>query len=138
MICLQASVPMVPTPTIHQLSKRDRDKVDSKHSVAVPFNNQQLDMTTEPTTPSSSGMTATSTTTRICIKNLPPSFNDSKVKHHLYSNVPSLVLTDCKMLKTKDGRSRKIAFVGFKTPEVRLVHIVLYPFLQLRTHKTIL
>ncbi|KAL7485049.1 hypothetical protein ACHAW6_010646 [Cyclotella cf. meneghiniana] len=60
----------------------------------------------------------TSSTTRICIKNLPPSFDESKVKQHLQSNLSSLVLTDCKMLKTKDGRSRKIAFVGFKNSEM--------------------
>ena len=69
-------------------------------------------MTSEPSSSTSSS------TTRICIKNLPPSFNESKVKQHLHSNIPSLVLTDCKMLKTKDGRSRKIAFVGFKNSEV--------------------
>ncbi|KAL3797922.1 hypothetical protein ACHAWO_001403 [Cyclotella atomus] len=68
-------------------------------------------MTTEPS-PSAS------TTTRICIKNLPPSFNESKVKQHLHASIPSLVLTDCRMLKTKDGRSRKVAFVGFKSAEM--------------------
>eukprot|EP00804_Cyclotella_cryptica_P003228 CCRYP_010471-RA/>CCRYP_010471-RA protein AED:0.31 eAED:0.31 QI:168/1/1/1/1/1/2/2028/893 len=68
-------------------------------------------MTTQQSPPSSS-------TTRICIKNLPPSFDESKVKHHLQSNMSSLILTDCKMLKTKEGRSRKIAFVGFKDSEM--------------------
>lgn len=55
------------------------------------------------------------TSTRICIKNVPPSFDEAKLKSYLQSGQPSLKLTDCKLLKTKDGRSRKIAFVGFKT-----------------------
>ena len=58
------------------------------------------------------------TSTRICIKNVPPSFDEAKLKSYLQSGKPSLKLTDCKLLKTKDGRSRKIAFVGFKTHEM--------------------
>ena len=58
------------------------------------------------------------TTTRICIKNVPPSFDEIKLKSYLQSSQPSLKLTDCKLLKTKDGRSRKIAFVGFKTHDM--------------------
>mmetsp|Transcript_1770 Transcript_1770/g.3824 ORF Transcript_1770/g.3824 Transcript_1770/m.3824 type:complete len:860 (+) Transcript_1770:108-2687(+) len=56
--------------------------------------------------------------TRICIKNVPPSFDEAKLKSYLQSGQPSLKLTDCKLLKTKDGRSRKIAFVGFKTHDM--------------------
>eukprot|EP00580_Thalassiosira_gravida_P013877 CAMPEP_0201682814 /NCGR_PEP_ID=MMETSP0494-20130426/51808_1 /ASSEMBLY_ACC=CAM_ASM_000839 /TAXON_ID=420259 /ORGANISM="Thalassiosira gravida, Strain GMp14c1" /LENGTH=907 /DNA_ID=CAMNT_0048166577 /DNA_START=501 /DNA_END=3224 /DNA_ORIENTATION=+ len=58
-------------------------------------------------------------TTRACIKNLPPSFDETKLKRHLQqqSQSTSLKITDCKILKTKDGRSRKIAFVGFQTAE---------------------
>lgn len=58
------------------------------------------------------------TSTRICIKNVPPSFDEIKLKSYLQSSQPSLKLTDCKLLKTKDGRSRKIAFVGFKTHDM--------------------
>jgi multiple RNA-binding domain-containing protein 1 len=58
------------------------------------------------------------TSTRICIKNVPPSFDEAKLKYYLQSGQPSLKLTDCKLLKTKDGRSRKIAFVGFKTHDM--------------------
>ncbi|KAL7471201.1 hypothetical protein ACHAXS_011465 [Conticribra weissflogii] len=58
-------------------------------------------------------------TTRVCFKNLPPSFDENKLKKHLQSSSKDpLILTDCKILKTKDGRSRKIAFVGFKNPEM--------------------
>ncbi|KAL3821682.1 hypothetical protein ACHAXA_003240 [Cyclostephanos tholiformis] len=55
-------------------------------------------------------------TTRICIKNLHPSFDETQLKSHLRTVQPNLLITDCKILKTKDGRSRKIAFVGFQTP----------------------
>ena len=55
------------------------------------------------------------TTTRICIKNLHPSFDETKLKSHLRTAQPALLITDCKLLKTKDGLSRKIAFVGFQT-----------------------
>ena len=65
-------------------------------------------------TPSSS---TTTTTTRICIKNLPLSFtSETKLKTHLQSSQsqqPKLQITDCKILKTPQGKSRKIAFVGF-------------------------
>lgn len=57
--------------------------------------------------------------TRICIKNIPPTFTESKLRSHLISNsqIP-LVITDCKILRTKEGTSRKIGFVGFKTSEM--------------------
>ena len=53
-------------------------------------------------------------TTRICIKNVPPSYTESKLKSHLASSSEPLTITDCKILRTKDGVSRKLAFVGFK------------------------
>ena len=57
-------------------------------------------------------------TSRVCVKNVPPSCNESNLKSHLTSSDGSAVITDCKILRTKDGKSRKLAFVGFKTPEV--------------------
>lgn len=59
-------------------------------------------------------------TTRICIKNVPPSYTDSKLKAHLASSSEPLTITDCKILRTKDGVSRKLAFVGFKNHIVSL------------------
>mmetsp|Transcript_28719 Transcript_28719/g.65364 ORF Transcript_28719/g.65364 Transcript_28719/m.65364 type:complete len:870 (-) Transcript_28719:1-2610(-) len=58
----------------------------------------------------------TNSTTRICVKNMPPVYNEDKLKSLLTSSQPSLRITDCRILKTKDGRSRKIAFVGFRSP----------------------
>ncbi len=58
---------------------------------------------------------APATTTGICIKNLHPSFDETKLKSHLQTAQPALLIMDCKLLKTKDGQSPKIAFVGFQT-----------------------
>jgi len=66
--------------------------------------------------------TTTTKTTRVCIKGLPPNCNESALRKHLMntssSSSKSVVITDCKVLKTKDGKSRKIAFVGLKTSEM--------------------
>ncbi|KAL9183533.1 hypothetical protein ACHAXT_004389 [Thalassiosira profunda] len=59
---------------------------------------------------------APATTTRACVKNLPPSLTAAKLQAHLRSARPELRITDCRLLTTKDGKSRKIAFVGFATP----------------------
>eukprot|EP00559_Dactyliosolen_fragilissimus_P004746 CAMPEP_0184864338 /NCGR_PEP_ID=MMETSP0580-20130426/14552_1 /TAXON_ID=1118495 /ORGANISM="Dactyliosolen fragilissimus" /LENGTH=909 /DNA_ID=CAMNT_0027363069 /DNA_START=104 /DNA_END=2833 /DNA_ORIENTATION=- len=63
--------------------------------------------------------------TRVCIKNIPPSLDESTLRRHLEDNLPSsscmkagLVITDCKMPKTKDGKRRGLAFVGFKNHEM--------------------
>lgn len=71
--------------------------------------------TPTPTAAASSATVVNSTTTRICIKNLHPSFDETKLKSHLQNAQPNLHITDCKLLKTADGKSRKIAFVGLQT-----------------------
>lgn len=70
---------------------------------------------TTPAATSTGETPPSSSTTRVCIKNIHPSFDEAKLKNHLRIAQPSLVITDCKLLKTKDGRSRKIAFVGFQS-----------------------
>ena len=92
--------------------------------VEITPHKKEADTTNVTYTPTEAMATSADTsTTRICVKNLPQSFDEFKLKNHLQTSIhpsqSSLVLTDCKVLKTKDGRSRKIAFVGFKTPEVR-------------------
>ena len=70
-----------------------------------------------------SSSTKTQRTTRICIKNIPPSFDEAKLRRHLLEGArgstssDDLTITDCRVLKTKDGKSRKLAFVGFKLPD---------------------
>ncbi|KAI2491929.1 RNA recognition motif containing protein [Fragilaria crotonensis] len=69
--------------------------------------------------------TATTTTkTRVCIKNLPPKFDETKLQLFLLkeSKIP-LHITDIKILRRTDGTSRKLAFLGFSTPE-QASHVV--------------
>ena len=64
---------------------------------------------------------------RVCIKNIPPSCTESSLRSHLTttsSSLSSVLITDCKILRTKDGKSRKLAFVGFKSPSVSTVHVL--------------
>ena len=64
-------------------------------------------------------------TTRICIKNVPPSYTEAKLRSHLTSSSSqTLAITDCKILRTADGKSRKLAFVGFKDTEVRACIVI--------------
>lgn len=100
-------------------SRRDADD-------GVVDNNAQ----TKTTTSDSSGKI---NTTRVCIKGIPPNYDEMNLKRHLLqaskfggNDDGGLVITDCKVLKTKQGSSRKVAFVGFKTPEVRVLQIQRY------------
>lgn len=60
-------------------------------------------------------MPATSET-RVCIKNLPLNTFEQDLKEFLIESSGStkLEITDCKVLKNAKGRSRKVAFVGFR------------------------
>mmetsp|Transcript_13321 Transcript_13321/g.37515 ORF Transcript_13321/g.37515 Transcript_13321/m.37515 type:complete len:569 (-) Transcript_13321:441-2147(-) len=68
--------------------------------------------------------------TRVCIKNFPPRTTEQDLKEFLLhqqtgqssnrngDGVPlRLQITDCKILKNAKGKSRKVAFVGFRQPE---------------------
>ena len=77
---------------------------------------------TKPTGSTTSSMKNNVESTRVCIKNIPPSCTESNLQSHLLSNNKNghnnIIITDCKILRTKDGKSRKLAFVGFKSPNV--------------------
>ena len=74
-------------------------------------------------------------TTRICIKNVPPNFTDAKLRSHLTTNAQEpLTITDCKILRTKDGVSRKLAFVGFKSADVSCSIVVHCTFALIPTN----
>jgi multiple RNA-binding domain-containing protein 1 len=67
--------------------------------------------------------------TRVCIKNLPPKTTEHDLKEFLLegnknnkNNIP-LQITDCKILKNEKGKSRKVAFVGFRNPE-QATHVI--------------
>eukprot|EP01024_Parvocaulis_polyphysoides_P075434 TRINITY_DN9745_c1_g5_i2.p1 TRINITY_DN9745_c1_g5~~TRINITY_DN9745_c1_g5_i2.p1 ORF type:complete len:404 (+),score=77.74 TRINITY_DN9745_c1_g5_i2:136-1347(+) len=51
---------------------------------------------------------------RVCFKNLPKYASEQKIKEYLGSFTE---ITDLKLMKTKEGKSRQFAFVGLKTPE---------------------
>jgi len=77
--------------------------------------------------------------TRVCIKNLPPKITEQDLKEFLLNELGQqkhhkqasnknggddgavrLQITDCKILKNAKGKSRKVAFVGFRQPEQAL------------------
>jgi len=61
--------------------------------------------------------------TRVCIKQLPATLTEEKLRRHLIKSSPtSLTITDCRILHTKSGKSRNIAYVGFK--EANMASIV--------------
>lgn len=52
--------------------------------------------------------------TRVCVKQLPSHATEEKLRE-LFADVGRV--TDCRLMKRQDGRSRRFAFVGFATPE---------------------
>ncbi|KAL6058709.1 Multiple RNA-binding domain-containing protein 1 [Balamuthia mandrillaris] len=52
--------------------------------------------------------------TRICVKNLPKHVKEDRLKEHFSQKGE---ITDVKILRTKDGRSRMFGFIGFRTAE---------------------
>ena len=62
--------------------------------------------------------------TRVCIKNLPPTTAEVDLKDHLRDgSAVSLVINDCKVLRNAKGKSRKVAFVGFRDAEMA-AHVI--------------
>ena len=58
--------------------------------------------------------------TRVCIKNLPPTATENELKEFLCTSAQkqeTVEITDCKVLRTAKGKSRKVAFVGFRREE---------------------
>ena len=55
-------------------------------------------------------------TTRVCFKNLPKNATTDNLRKHI-DNCGSWNITDVKVVKRRDGVSRRFAFVGFHTHE---------------------
>ena len=53
-------------------------------------------------------------TSRLCVKCLPKHVDEARLKEHFSSKGE---VTDVKIIRTKDGKSRLFGFVGFKTEE---------------------
>lgn len=51
--------------------------------------------------------------TRLCVKNLPKSIDEARLRKHFSTRGGEV--TDVKVLKTKEGKLRRMAFVGYKT-----------------------
>ncbi|PRW58148.1 Multiple RNA-binding domain-containing 1 [Chlorella sorokiniana] len=52
-------------------------------------------------------------TSRICVKNLPKYVDDRRLREHFAARGE---VTDAKVMRTRDGKSRCFGFVGFRTP----------------------
>lgn len=50
---------------------------------------------------------------RVIVKNLPPNADEPAIRQHFS---PKGTITDVKLLRKRDGSSRRFAFVGFRTP----------------------
>jgi multiple RNA-binding domain-containing protein 1 len=53
-------------------------------------------------------------TSRLCVKNLPKHVDEARLKEHFSSKGE---VTDVKIIRTKDGKSRLFGFVGFKSEQ---------------------
>ena len=71
-------------------------------------------------------------TTRVCFKNLPKKATTESLKKHLDS-CGAWNITDVKVVKRRDGVSRRFAFVGFHTHEeaLRAINFLIKHFLIL-------
>lgn len=67
---------------------------------------------TKPSKPKRPSDTSQRHKTRLCIRNLPPSVSDHDLRQFLLDGLPTLRLTDCRILKDPKGRSRRVAFCG--------------------------
>jgi multiple RNA-binding domain-containing protein 1 len=57
--------------------------------------------------------------TRLCVKNLPQHMTEPDLRQFLHRQIKTspITITDCRILKSAAGQSRRIAFVGLLTPE---------------------
>ena len=56
-----------------------------------------------------------STSSRLCVKNIPKRCDEKRLKEHFQAFDSSV--TDVRVMRAKEGRSRQFGFVGFRTPE---------------------
>ena len=57
---------------------------------------------------------AAASSSRICVKGLPKYVDAARLKKHF---APKGDITDVKVMRTKEGKSRRFGFVGFREPE---------------------
>jgi len=64
-------------------------------------------------------------TTRLCLKNIPLTLTETALREKLLREtkgvngkpITDMALTDVRIARTKHGKSRQLAFIGFKTAE---------------------
>ena len=61
------------------------------------------------------GDDAATPSSRLCVKNVPKHLKDGRLREHF---AVMGEVTDVKIVRTADGTSRQMAFVGFKTEEM--------------------
>ena len=55
--------------------------------------------------------------TRLCVKNLPKHCDDRRLRIHFEAVLGSHEVSDVRVMKTKEGKSRQFGFVGFRSAE---------------------
>ena len=70
--------------------------------------------------------------TRIIVKNLPKDITEDEIKKHFS---PKGVITDVKIMRKEDGRSRNFCFIGFKTEQSAREAVKYYNQTYLKTLK---
>lgn len=77
-------------------------------------------------------MVTTKNCSRICMKNIPPSFDESKIIQHLLKSWEinfknkKLTITDCRLLRNDQGKSRNVAFIGLKNHDIAEAFILFF------------
>lgn len=82
-------------------------------------NNPTISRPSEATAPPpSTAPSIQSSTTRLFVNNLSPFINDSILRKHIEQYVNNTTdITDCRVIKHKNGISRRIAYIGCKTSQ---------------------
>jgi len=68
-----------------------------------------------PPLPPKADETATRPCSRLCVKNIPKYCTEARLRAH-FAGIGEM--TDCRVLRTRNGQPRQMAFVGFRTPEM--------------------
>ena len=103
--------------TTTALSKRSNLLGTRPHLTSHTSNQHRTSTSQQTSTASPTPLTASPTpTSRLCVKNLPVHYTEDDITSH-FSTLPGTQLTDVRVMRTPDGRSRKFAFIGLRSAE---------------------
>jgi len=97
----------------HGIKRRRAEKPQNDNSYGTLPEQDGVHATTD-TLHSTSDAAWNPGNTRICVKNVPKHVTESRLKEFFGQHGQ---VTDVRIVKTKQGQSRKLAFIGFKTPQ---------------------